>query len=171
MEPDAVDIGGFSFSHHNTTLEERDMLALSSDEIARAIPEFRARVGGEVGILSTCNRTEFYVSGPAAHDPWEATRLLLADVKEVRAAALPRPSRLNSRGAAAHLFRVAASLESVALGEDQILAQVKAAHELILSGPGKSPVLDQLFRMAVRSGKQVRTETTLCRGNVSISSV
>ena len=62
-------------------------------------------------------------------------------------------------------------MESIALGENQILAQVKAAHDLLLQSPGKSPVLDRLFQFAIRAGKAVRTETGLCQGAVSISSV
>lgn len=166
-----ADIGAFSFSHKNTTLEERDMLALSASEISEFLPIFREHLGGEVGILSTCNRTEFYAYGPKTRRLWDASRGLLAKLKGVSPDRLPTPARWYSSEAASHLFRVSSSLESLALGEDQILAQVKDAHDLVLQSQLKSPALDQLFQFAVRAGKQVRTDTTLCQGHVSISSV
>jgi glutamyl-tRNA reductase len=94
----------------------------------------------------------------------------IAERRHIAPHALPQPVQKTSREAARHLFRVASSLESVALGENQILAQVKNAHELLLRAPGKSPVLDRLFQFAVRAGKMVRTQTALCDGAVSISS-
>ncbi len=171
MSASNADIGAFSFSHKNTTLEERDLLAFSADEIRQSLPIFREHLGGEAAILSTCNRTELYVYGPAARNLWEKAHDLLAGIKGVRPNRLPTPSTYYSSQAADHLFRVASSLESLALGEDQILAQVKDAHEHILNTEEKSPVLDQLFQMGVRAGKDVRTSTTLCQGTVSISSV
>ena len=67
------------------------------------------------------------------------------------------------------LFRVASGMESMMLGENQILSQVKTAHEHLLISSGKTPLLNQLFRDAVSCGKAVRTDTNLCRGAVSIS--
>ena len=167
-----TEIGGISFSHQNTTLAERDLLAFSHDEIQQSLPLFRERLVGEVSILSTCNRTEVYACSPKASALWEQVSELLAGVKGVKPTRLPAPRKLMGLDAARHLFRVASSLESLALGEDQILAQVKTAHEFLLGNPReKSPILDQLFQLAVRTGKDVRTNTTLCRGNVSISSV
>lgn len=165
------DITVFSFSHHNTTVAERDKLSLSSDEIVTGIPHLRELAGAEAGVLSTCNRTEFYLFGTQdPHDQWHKLSRFIADIRRISPTALPAPVQKTSRDAARHLFRVASSLESVALGENQILAQVKDAHDLILKAPGKSPVLDRLFQFAVRAGKMVRTQTSLCDGAVSISS-
>ena len=166
------DIGAISFSHRNTTLAERDVLAFSADEIAHCLPQLRQRLGGEVGIVSTCNRTEVYAYGPHSAKLWRALGEPIARLKGVDLDALPEPAAYRGAEAARHLFRVASSLESLALGEDQILAQVKDAHELLLRADDpKSPALDQLFQFAVRAGKRVRTETLLCQGNVSMSSV
>ena len=164
-------LGAFSFSHRNTTLEERDLLALSSEEITLLLPALGESLQGEVAIVSTCNRTELYAYSPHARHLWERASPQLATLRGVPCSKLPAPASLHGQAAIRHLMRVAASLESLALGEDQILAQVKSAHELMLATERKCPMLDQLFQMAVRVGKQVRTETTLCRGNVSISSV
>ncbi len=167
----STDIGAFSFSHRNTTLEERDLLALSSEEIALLLPILQEELGGEVAIISTCNRTEVYTYSPHCKRLWEHCTHHLAALRGVPEHTFPTPSLYHGDDAIRHLMRVAASLESLALGEDQILAQVKDAHDLVLASEGKCPVLDQLFQLAIRSGKQIRTDTTLCRGNVSISSV
>ena len=165
------DIGLFSFSHRNTTLEERDLLALSDQEVVELLPKIRELLHGEAAILSTCNRTELYAYTPRAKNLWPTVRDLFANHRGVSTSLFPEPSQLQGQEAIRHLFRVSASLESLALGEDQILAQVKSAYELMLGLEDKSPMLDHLFQLAIRSGKQIRTDTTLCQGNVSISSV
>jgi glutamyl-tRNA reductase len=121
-------------------------------------------------VLATCHRTEFYLYGDDPRHVWSELRPVFARLKEFDEAAIPAPDALSDSDAARHLFRVASSVESIALGEDQILSQVKDAHELLLDSPAKSPVLDRLFRYAIRTGKMVRTETGLCEGAVSISS-
>ena len=170
MSAPKKDIALFSYSHHNTTVEERDKIALSADEITRLLPEFSKAFRGEAGILSTCNRTEFYVVGEAPRLSWETLAPLVERARGADVRNMPRPEFKRSRDAARHLFRVASSLESMALGEDQILAQVKDAHELLLSAPTKAKTLDELFQRAIHVGKKVRSDTSLCRGGVSISS-
>lgn len=164
------DIALFSFSHHDTSLEDRDALAFSPEDVELFVPEVQVDLESEVAVLSTCNRTEFYLFGDGANSDW--TRLMphVMERKEVDPTSLERPRALKGAEAARHLFRVAASMESLALGEDQILAQVKTVHEQILAAGGKAPVLDRLYQFAIRAGKRVRTETTLCDGAVSISS-
>ena len=164
------DLSAVSFSHKNTTLEERDQLALSSAEITAWLPQLRCQLGAEVAILSTCNRTEIYACGEQALELWPRLKPLLCAHRGIDPARCPEPARYRSTDAARHLFRVSASLESLALGENQILGQIKTAHELLLESPDKSPVLDRLLQFAVRAGKNVRTQTRLCDGAVSISS-
>lgn len=161
----------FTFSHLNTTVEERDRLAFTASEIDAFLPELRARFGGEAAIVSTCNRTEFYLFGTSRRVTWDELAPEICASRGIRPKDCPRPASKYGQEAARHLMRVAASLESLALGEDQILRQVKDAHERVLASPGKSPALDQLFQFAVQVGKRVREETALCAGAVSISSV
>ncbi len=163
------DISLFSFSHRDTPLDVRDELAFSEEEVTTFVPAARETLESEIAVLSTCNRTEFYVfgNGEAA---WESLERLVKDKKEVAARHRIRPTQFMGRDAARHLFRVAASIESLALGEDQILSQVKEVHRRILEAGGKSPVLDRLYQYAIRVGKRVRSETSLCDGAVSISS-
>lgn len=165
------DISAISFSHHNTTLEQRDSLALSSSDILEWIPHLRKNLNAEVAIISTCNRTEIYTYGTQTGPLWDRLQPHLCQRMGIKPKKCPTPQQFHSSQAANHLCRVSASLESLALGENQILAQVKTAHDLLLQSPGKSPVLDRLFQHAVRAGKLIRTKTHLCDGAVSISSV
>ncbi|SVB34156.1 uncharacterized protein METZ01_LOCUS187010, partial [marine metagenome] len=124
----------------------------------------------EVTILSTCNRTEFYFVSAN-------TSPLINWVKEWYNDNLKRdidfakcePYTHQGNETIKQLFRVASGMESMMLGENQILSQVKTAHEHLLMSSGKTPLLNQLFRDAVSCGKAVRTDTDLCRGAVSIS--
>jgi glutamyl-tRNA reductase len=160
-----------SFSHKNVGLEIRDALAFSREETSSFARRVRQQFGSEGAVISTCNRTEFYLFGPAHTLGWSAIQELVGDIKGVSIDELPNPKSMQGAEAARHICRVAASLESLALGENQILSQLKDAHELLLAQPHKAPALDRLFQYAVRCGKQVRTDTALCEGTVSISSV
>jgi glutamyl-tRNA reductase len=133
-------------SHHGATLEVRERVALDPDEAAELAREL-AGEEGEAVCLSTCNRTELYVAGPGAE---ERAAGALGDVE----------GALYRRGddeAARHLFRVAAGLDSRVRGETEILGQVRAAYALGTPGP----LLDRLFREALRVGRKVRTQASL----------
>jgi glutamyl-tRNA reductase len=164
------ELTAFSFSHRNTTLAERDALSFSTSDVEAFVSVCRQKWKCEAAVLSTCNRTELYIYGPGRDTLWLQVRRLLCEVKGLDEHRLPIPAVLQGPRAARHIFRVAASLESLALGENQILAQVKDVHEQILSLPGKSPTLERLFQYAIRVGKLVRTQTSLCEGSLSIGS-
>lgn len=161
----------YSFSHKDTSLEDRDALAFSTQQAREFTVRAREALDSEGAVISTCNRTEFYLFGPSDRVEWSRVRQCVDQIKDLSDADIPTPRKLAGNDAAHHLFRVAASLESLALGENQILGQVKDAHEHMLSESVKTPTLDQLFQYAVRCGKQVRTDTGLCEGTVSVSSV
>ena len=131
-------------SHHGATLEVRERVALDPDEAAELGREL-AGEEGEAVCLSTCNRTELYVAGPAAEDR-AAHALGAVDAALYRRA---------DDEAAKHLFRVAAGLDSRVRGETEILGQVRAAYALGTAGP----LLDRLFREALRVGRKVRAQT------------
>ena len=131
-------------SHHGATLEVRERVALDPDEAAELGREL-AGEEGEAVCLSTCNRTELYVAGPGAEDR-AAHALGAVDAALYRRA---------DDEAAKHLFRVAAGLDSRVRGETEILGQVRAAYALGTPGP----LLDRLFREALRVGRKVRAQT------------
>ena len=114
---------------------------------------------GEAVCLSTCNRTELYLvdTDPEAAEA-RASKALLGDEVELY--------RMTDEAAALHLFRVAAGLDSLVPGEGEILGQVRDAYEAGAHGP----VLDRLFREALRVGKKVRTETAINESPASVSS-
>src|SRR5262245_43166221 len=121
-------------------------------------------------VLSTCNRSEIYV---ASTDPARALDELLAflsDYHHVPAHAFqPHLFALENSAAVAHLFRVAAGLDSLVVGEPQILGQVKDAFQSAASKRCVGPVLSNAFRWSFGVGKRVRTETALGEGAVSVS--
>ncbi|MFW5967062.1 MAG: glutamyl-tRNA reductase [Persicimonas sp.] len=161
----------FSFSHKDTSLEVRDALAFSAEQAREFTVRAHRALDSEGAVISTCNRTEFYLFGPHGEGDWGRVRACIDQIKDLSHDNIPTPKKFEGNDAARHLFRVAASLESLALGENQILGQVKDAHECMLRESVKTPTLDQLFQYAVRCGKQVRTDTGLCEGTVSVSSV
>ena len=159
------------WSHKNAPVKFRDKLFLSKDEIQCLVKEaVQPDFIQELTILSTCNRTEFYFIS-------SDTGSLIKWVKDKYNSILKRnidfadgePYTQQGSETIKHLFRVASGMESMMLGENQILSQVKTAHEHLLMSSGKTPLLNQLFRDAVSCGKAVRTDTDLCRGAVSIS--
>ena len=144
-------------SHRLSPVEVRERVALDlagAAELAR-----RMACSGEAVCLSTCNRTELYLvdSEPDAAEE-RASQALLGDEVELY--------RMTDEAAAVHLFRVAAGLDSLVPGEGEILGQVRDAYEAGAHGP----VLDRLFREALRVGKKVRTETAINESPASVSS-
>ncbi len=144
-------------SHHVAPVELRERVALDADGAA-ALSRSLAAEGGEAVCLSTCNRTELYLVGIDEH---EALAALGADDELARVL-----YRLSEEGAALHLFRVAAGLDSMVPGEGEILGQVRDAYEAGAAGS----VLDRLFRQALHVGKKARTETAIAESPASISS-
>jgi glutamyl-tRNA reductase len=124
----------------------------------------------ELAILSTCNRLEFYA---LAHtDQVEPLLQFIGDTTNVSPSELmPYLYRYTQDGAVLHLGRVASGLDSMILGEPQILGQVTEAYELGLSQRSIGPVLSTLFRYAIHTGKRARTETAISRNPASTSSV
>src|SRR3990172_3663588 len=108
-------------SHKTAPVAVRERFAFSHDELADALPRF----GGAAVLLSTCNRTEVYLT---AHHPIAAGSVI-ALLRELKGADVPDEAfyHLTDKEAARHLFRVAAGIESMVLGEAEILGQVRAA--------------------------------------------
>jgi glutamyl-tRNA reductase len=144
-------------SHRLSPVEERERVAF---DLAGAAALARGlALEGEAVCLSTCNRTELYLVDP---DPEaaeaRASKALLGEEVELY--------RMTDEAAALHLFRVAAGLDSLVPGEGEILGQVRDAFE----AGARGPVLDRLFREALRVGKKVRTETAINESPASVSS-
>jgi glutamyl-tRNA reductase len=158
-------------SHRTAPVELRERLALERDECVACGRELlTAEIAAEAVVLSTCNRTEVYLAGA---DPRTADRAVLARLAGragVAATVLSEAAyRASGDAAVVQLFRVAASLDSLVVGEDQILAQIKDAFDASRAAGTTGAVFNRLFRQAIEVGKRVRTETALGGRPTSVS--
>jgi glutamyl-tRNA reductase len=163
---------GVSFRTADVSVRER--VAFTDDQRDAAAAELAARYGCEAVLLSTCNRVELYLARPTDGDLPDAGLLseFLGQFHNVEPTTL-RPLLVERRDGDGirHLFRVAASLDSLIVGEGQIAGQVKGAFEAGLRLGTTGPLLNALFQHAQQAAKRVRTETGLAEGHVSVSSV
>jgi glutamyl-tRNA reductase len=160
-------------NHRTAPVEIREQLAFSRDGVATALLLFRNQFpGAEAAILSTCNRVEMLV----ASDDETPT---VSDVLSFLAQARDLPVRefrsymyqLSGEQACRHFFRVASGLDSMVLGESQIVNQIKQAYAAASEQGTTGRVLNRLFHHAFEVGKRVRSETKISEGKVSVSSV
>jgi glutamyl-tRNA reductase len=170
-------------SHRSAPLAVREQLAFSPPQTRRAIAEFRQVFAGlEVVLLSTCNRVEFYVAGEASAEEAEAGEDALPSAGQIAdflgqfhqvppAKILEHLYSHAGEEAVRHLFTVASSLDSMVIGEPQILSQVKEACQLATEAQGAGPALQGLFQAAARVARRVAGETALHQRRVSIPSV
>ncbi|MDG2380756.1 MAG: glutamyl-tRNA reductase [Pirellulaceae bacterium] len=162
-------------SHHTTPIEVREQLAFSPDQIPVALSKLRSSFPNtEAVLLSTCNRVELYT---AAEDAAAAPRddqiiEFLAGFHGLKANQIANDLFLRERDEAVrHLFRVAASLDSMVMGEAQILSQVKEAYRVANAGDYTGPMTHSAFQGAMRVASRVATETAIHQRRVSIPSV
>jgi len=168
MKPQQSAVTCVGLNHHTSPVEEREQLAFSADEMASAVARLGEALGGAV-LLSTCNRTEVYATVPQGSDRTAAVIALLNEIKDTSV----DPSRFYSHqhsAAIRHLFRVAAGIDSMVLGESQILGQVRDAMSAATQAGTLNGVLSRLFHTAVSAGKRARTETHIGRHAVSVGS-
>jgi glutamyl-tRNA reductase len=157
-------------NHHIAPLDFRERLLLSERQLTEAFRLLKENYDvRDVVILSTCNRVEVY----AATDDNDARVTLsdfLSNYHRIEREQLDKFTyRHRNLDAVRHLFNVAASLDSMVVGEPQILGQVKEAYEQSLSAGATGAILNRLFAKAINVGKRVRTETNIASGAVSIS--
>jgi len=164
-------VGGLSYRTAPLALRER--LAVPARDVAAALHTLRAGFGiDEAVLLSTCNRVELYVTSPRLPETREALIDFLSHQGRLSPDALqPRLSFSADGDAARHLFRVAAGLDSMVLGESEITAQVKQAYLAAQAHGATGPVLHRLFQKALHSAKLIRSSTRVGEGTASIGSV
>jgi glutamyl-tRNA reductase len=160
-------------SHKTAPVALRERLALSERGAARLLGDLVARDEvAEAVAISTCNRTEIYL---AVSDPVQAEAELLS---RLATRASIRPTELASIvysprncDAARQLFRVTSGLESMIVGEAEVQGQARRSYESALAAGTTGPLLNQLFRAALQTGKRVRAETAIGASRVSVSTV
>lgn len=164
-------------SHKNAPIEVRERLAIGRDVVPEVLARLVSqRVIGEAVVLSTCNRVEIYAAarsrGAPAEELAEVSRAVMSVLASIGGDGIsPHLTRAQGMDAVLHLFRVAASLDSLVVGEPQILGQLKEAIEIAREQRTLGQTLGNAMHRAVRVGKRVRTETAIGAGQVSVSSV
>ena len=158
-------------SHKTAPVDVRERLDFSSRNLGAAVEALATRPSAaESVVLSTCNRSEIYV---ASENPERAREDIVTVLSHYHSLSpesfTPHLFSLDDEAAAKHLFRVAAGLDSLVVGEPQILGQVKDAFETAAGRRCTGPMLSKLFHWSFGVGKRVRTETALGEGAVSIS--
>lgn len=169
-----MSISLISISHQSAPLAIRELFAFPQDGQVHLMKEMlEQKIASECVMISTCNRTEVYTyfEGPGSNFTKMQTRLLefagASDVENIGSYV----RFYEGTKAIRHLFRVAAGLDSMVMGEDQILGQVKRAHEQAREAGTCKVYLNTLFRFAVTAAKKVKTETELSRTTVSTATM
>jgi glutamyl-tRNA reductase len=160
-------------SHRTSPVEVREKFAFKEPEIPGAVAELRQRgLVDEAVIVSTCNRVELYVStqldAPRAFSELQqflVTHHAYPDPVHDHLYQFAEPDSLQ------HLFKVASGLDSMVLGETEILGQLKQAYDLALKHKCTGARLNKAFQKAFNVAKQIRTETNIQRGSISVASV
>ncbi|MFV2066085.1 MAG: glutamyl-tRNA reductase [Pirellulales bacterium] len=162
-------------SHHRSAVSVRERLAFDRGQVAAALKAWQQQYpDSEAVLISTCNRVEFYTAsgGSTGAPSYQAVAEFLADFHavplDVVTSALVEQS---DRHAVRHLFSVAASLDSMVLGEPQILAQVKEAYRVAQDEQSVGPITHHAFQAALRVARRVAAETSIHHRRVSIPSV
>jgi glutamyl-tRNA reductase len=171
-----VNILAIGLNHKTAPVEVRERLAFTGSRLRQALSALAECRAGQDGvlregvILSTCNRTEIYA---LAEDAVRGHQYLLRFLSERQG--LPAAEfeshlyAFQDEKAVAHLFSVAAGIDSMIVGENEILGQVREAYSLASASKAIGPVLARLFRKSITVGKRARTETTIGRDAISIS--
>jgi glutamyl-tRNA reductase len=167
-----MDLIVVGLNHRTAPLEVRERVAFDESEVQAALSRARSeRVLSEAILLSTCNRTEFYGLSTDNGAAEMYIRGLITKAKRIDLTAHPGYAYTLTRlESVRHLLRVAAGLDSMVLGESQILGQVRRAHELALESGACGLTLNRLLQSAVLVGRRVRNETGLGAGAVSVAS-
>ncbi len=160
--------------HRHAPADVREGIAFDGPKLDSGLGALVAEFpSAEFAVLSTCNRVEVYAAGEAEGIP--STGALIDALARFHTLPAERFERHlfdhHDDRAVAHLFRVASSLESLVLGEGQILGQVKDAYAAAVARGTAGPILHAVFRHALHVGKKVRAETGLDQGKLSIASV
>ncbi|MEH2374354.1 glutamyl-tRNA reductase [Nostoc sp.] len=167
-----MNIAVVGLSHKTAPVEVREKLSIPEPQIESAIAQLASYPHiDEVAILSTCNRLEIYIVTSETDQGIREITQFLAEYSKLPVISLRQHLfMLLHDDAVMHVMRVAGGLDSLVLGEGQILAQVKTTHKLGQQYNGIKTILNRLFKQALTAGKRVRTETSIGTGAVSISS-
>ncbi|MBD2096708.1 glutamyl-tRNA reductase [Trichocoleus sp. FACHB-591] len=167
-----MNIAVIGLSHKTAPVEIREKLSIPEAQMEKAIAELCSYLHiEESAILSTCNRLEIYVAANAIEQATQEVAQFLSEYSRLPLNQLCQHLFiLQQQDAVKHMMQVASGLDSLVIGEGQILAQVKRAYTLSQQYSGIKCVLNQLFKQTITAAKRVRTETSIGTGAVSVSS-
>ncbi|HMD08159.1 MAG TPA: glutamyl-tRNA reductase [Candidatus Acidoferrum sp.] len=160
-------------NHRTAPVEVRERVSFTAEQARKAAEELRSRgILQETLVLSTCNRSEIYGVPPeSSHECAPGLSSFLSEFHAVRQDVLSVSLYHHyDRAAVRHLFRVSAGLDSMLLGEAEILGQVREAYRYAHEYGATGPVLNRLFQGALEVGKRVRSETELGTRPMSVAS-
>ena len=157
-------------NHRTAPIDLRERFAFASERLEQSLQGLRQKfeTHKEVTILSTCNRTEIYCAGDQTHLPQTLAWLAETGKTQVDELAL-HTYRLEGDASARHAFRVASGLDSMVLGESQILGQLKDAVKLATDTGSMGTTLNQLFQRSFAVAKEVRTTTEIGAHSISMA--
>ena len=158
-------------NHKNVPLELLERMTIQKTDVPKALSDLTSRENvTEAVILSTCNRIEVYAFAEKFHGGYEDIRNFFSEFTHVAPEDFSDYlTGLYDTDAVRHLFAVASGLDSVVLGENEILGQVRMAWEAAIEESTVGPVLNPMFRHALQVGKNVRTETEISKKTTSVS--
>lgn len=159
-------------SHHTAPVTLRERFAFPEQHIPETLARMRqAGLVSEAVILSTCNRVELYAATPLSEaDAFLQLERFLAESRQHQDRLGAELYRLGEPHSLEHLFKVASGLDSMVLGETEILGQLKKAYDLALQHKHTGSRLNKAFQKAFNVAKQIRTETNIQRGSISVAS-
>src|SRR6478736_4085213 len=160
----------FALSHQTAPVDVRERFAIPESALPEALARLKTMPGLTEGlIVSTCNRTEFYVAGEFFDS--SASAFFETFYRDFRVGDEAHLFRLWAHQCVRHLFQVTSGLESMVFGESEIFGQVKRAYEFATGAKATGKLLNRLFQKSFQVGKQVRSSTAITRGSVSVGSV
>ncbi|MDA3904436.1 MAG: glutamyl-tRNA reductase [Bacteroidales bacterium] len=165
-------IGLIGINHKTAPIEIRERFVFDEQSIISLANQFKTRLGFEgLFVLSTCNRTEFYFVFQNLYKEISFTELSaeIANFKNFEGDFDKYTFTLSNSEAIKHMFQVAAGLDSMILGEYQIVGQMKDAYFLARNNDILGPTLTRMFHKALETGKKIRTNTEVSRGALSVS--
>lgn len=158
-------------NHKTVSVEIREKFAMTAESIRNGLAHLRDIAGvAEAVVLSTCNRTEIYAVLSSEDGEASLRKLFLTLSGNTEADGKPEYFYYyEGTGCIRHLFEVVSGLDSMVIGESQILNQVKTAYTMALEEKATATILNTLFHRAITTGKRVRTETQISSNAVSVS--
>lgn len=163
----------FGVNHKTAPVEIREKFSIQEDKLIYFLEKIKSEVSlGECVVLSTCNRAEIYCTTLDLNDTIKKTKQFFSEVGKLDIAELEKIFFYHSIPySVEHLFKVTSGLDSMVIGENEVLGQVKKAYSIAQANKFTSKYLNVLFQNAIGAGKYVRANTGINKGALSLSSV